>query len=325
MTPCPWLQVKILQIIQMFPPPPANSQLLNDINSQIKRIYKFVEVTKHVNKNNSDHSILFEAINLAIMYEHHTPRQIRVDTVRLLSKFIGVKEPNIRYLALECLAKLKPIHLETDRNLIKNNLETFLSGLKEKDISIRKRALDTIFCLCNQDVAGEVVNELLDHLQENDYDLMEIMVLKVAILAEKFAINLSWYIDVIIKLIEFAGDYVDEDLWFRVAQMVTGFGDSETEPDENLQKFAVLKMFDVMRTPSLHEAMIKIGAYVLSEFGHLIAGEAGKDHQSQFILIKNKMSECSTGGKAIILTAFMKMTRHSPAIKPQVKEVFRAY
>ena len=63
-----------MQIIQLFPPPPQNSQLLNDINSQIKRIYKFVEVTKHVNKNNSDHSILFEAINLAIMYEHHTPR-----------------------------------------------------------------------------------------------------------------------------------------------------------------------------------------------------------------------------------------------------------
>ena len=67
---------------------------------------------------------------------------------------------------------------------------------------------------------------------------MELMVLKIAILAEKFAINLSWYIDVIIKLIEFAGDYVDEDLWFRVAQMVTGFGDSEVETDENLQRFA---------------------------------------------------------------------------------------
>lgn len=46
-------------------------------------------------------------------------------------------------------------------------------------------------------------------------------------MAEKFAINLSWYIDVIIKLIEFAGDKVDEDLWFRVAQMVTGFGSAE--------------------------------------------------------------------------------------------------
>ena len=61
------------------------------------------------------------------------------------------------------MAKLKPIHLEADRNLIKDNLETFFSGLKEKDISIRKRALDTIFYLCNQEVAPEVVNELLDH------------------------------------------------------------------------------------------------------------------------------------------------------------------
>jgi hypothetical protein len=31
-----------------------------------------------------------------------------------------------------------------------------------------------------------------------------------------------------------------------------------------------------MRTPSLHEAMIKIGSYVLSEFGYLIASEPGK-------------------------------------------------
>ena len=276
MTPCPWLQVKILQILQSMPPPVGDNDLLSTINGQIKRIYKYVEVTKHVNKNNSDHSILFEAINLAIIYEHHVPRQTRTETVKLLSKFIGVKEPNIRYLALECLAKLKPIHLDSDRNLIRDNLETFFSGLREKDISIRKRALDTIFYLCNSSVAGEVVNELLDHLQENDYELMEIMVLKIAILAEKFAVNLSWYIDVIIKLIEFAGDYVDEDLWFRVAQMVTGFGDAETEADENLQKYAAIKMFDVMRTPSLHEAMVKIGTYVLSEFGYLIANEPGK-------------------------------------------------
>ena len=57
----------------------------------------------------------------------------------------------------------------------------------------------------------------MDHLSDNDYSLMEEMVLKVAILAEKFAPSLSWYIDVIIKLIEFGGDYVDEDIWFRVA------------------------------------------------------------------------------------------------------------
>ena len=76
-------------------------------------------------------------------------------------------------------------------------------------------------------MSAEVVNEILDYLQENDYELKEEIVLKVAILAEKFAENLNWYIDVIIKLIEYAGDYVNEDLWFRVAQIITGFGQQE--------------------------------------------------------------------------------------------------
>jgi AP-2 complex subunit alpha len=66
-------------------------------------------------------------------------------------------------------------------------LPTILVSLKDPDISIRRRALDLLFALCDQQSAGEVVNELLDYLQENDYELKEEMVLKIAILAEKFA------------------------------------------------------------------------------------------------------------------------------------------
>ena len=94
----------------------------------------------------------------------------------------------------------------------------FLSGLKEPDISIRKSALDNLFKLATEGTSSEIINELLDHIQDaNDFAIMEEMVLKVAILAERFAVNLNWYIDVIIKLIEYAGDYTSEDLWFRVA------------------------------------------------------------------------------------------------------------
>jgi len=74
-------------------------------------------------------------------------------------------------------------------------------------------------------------------------------------------------------------------------------------------------MFDVMKTPSLHEAMIKIGAYVLSEFGYLIASHTGKGFPEQFALIEKKLYTCSSQGKALLLTAFMKMTKHSDAIK----------
>lgn len=67
MTPCPWLQIKIMKILQHFPAPSGND--LNNINRILyNNIATQVQVTKNINKNNSDHSILFEAFNLAIHY-----------------------------------------------------------------------------------------------------------------------------------------------------------------------------------------------------------------------------------------------------------------
>lgn len=44
-------------------------------------------------------------------------------------------------------------------------------------------------------------------------------------------------------------------------------------------------MFDLLLIPSLHENMVKIGAYVLSEFGHLITDMQDKSVEKQFDLI----------------------------------------
>lgn len=57
-----------------------------------------------------------------------------------------------------------------------------------------------------------MVNELLAYLNEDDYALKEELVLKIAILAERFALNLNWYVDVVIKLIELEGNYVSKEI-----------------------------------------------------------------------------------------------------------------
>ena len=96
----------------MFPPP-QNTKLCSDIGKLVRRVFLTTDVTKHVNKNNSDHSILFEAINLVLKYDTSLTEDIIKDTINLLSKFIAVKEPNIRCLALEALTKTKPHHMTT--------------------------------------------------------------------------------------------------------------------------------------------------------------------------------------------------------------------
>lgn len=45
-------------------------------------------------------------------------------------------------------------------------------------------------------------------------------VLKIAILAEKFASDFTWYVDMILNLIRLAGDYVSEEVWYRIIQII---------------------------------------------------------------------------------------------------------
>ena len=308
-TACPWLQVKLLKLLQLFPPPEGKREL-NQINEIMMKIMNRTEVTKNVNKNNSDHSILFEVFNLIIHYGDASFEILRLDTIKLLGQYVEVREPNIRYLALETMSRCSTI--DKKNQLIKKYMNIFFKNLRDKDISIRKIALNSLFSLCDAQMSGEVVNEILDYLQENDYELKEEIVLKVAILAEKFADNLNWYIDVIIKLIEFVGDYVNEDLWFRVAQIITGFGDAE--PNNQLQRYAALKLFDVLKTRSLHETMVKIGAYVISEFGPLIVQD-GKSYKDQFQLLESHFYNVQNATKAQLITSYMKMLKNAPELK----------
>ena len=61
--------------------------------------------------------------------------------------------------------------------------------------------------------------------------------LKVAILAEKYAADYTWYVDVILNLIRIAGDYVSEEVWYRVIQIVVN--------REDVQGYAAKTVFEV--------------------------------------------------------------------------------
>ena len=64
-----------------------------------------------------------------------------------------------------------------------------------------------------------------------------LQVLKVAILAEKYATDYKWYVDVILNLIRLAGDYVSEEVWYRVIQIVIN--------REDVQGYAAKTVFEV--------------------------------------------------------------------------------
>jgi hypothetical protein len=66
-----------------------------------------------------------------------------------------------------------------------------------------------------------------------------LQVLKIAILSEKYAHDYTWYVDTILNLIRLAGDYVSEEVWYRIVQVVIN--------TQEVQGYAAKTCFEVSR------------------------------------------------------------------------------
>ncbi|KAL6967099.1 hypothetical protein U1Q18_032902 [Sarracenia purpurea var. burkii] len=314
--PSPWLQVKTMRALQYFPTieDPNTRRALFEV---LQRILMGTDVVKNVNKNNASHAVLFEA--LALVMHLDAEKEMMSQCVALLGKFIAVREPNIRYLGLENMTRMLMV---TDvQDIIKRHQAQIITSLKDPDISIRRRALDLLYGMCDVSNAKDIVEELLQYLSSADFAMREELSLKAAILAEKFAPDLSWYVDVILQLIDKAGDFVSDDIWFRVVQFVTN--------NEDLQPYAAVKAREYLDKPAIHETMVKVSAYILGEYSHLLARRPGCSPKEIFSIIHEKLPTVSTSTIPILLSTFAKILMHTqpsdPELQHQVWAIFRKY
>lgn len=67
--------------------------------------------------------------------------------------------------------------------------KSIISSLSDPDISIRRRALDLLFAMCNSQNVTDIVGELLQYLDIADLSMREELVLKCALLAERCAMT----------------------------------------------------------------------------------------------------------------------------------------
>eukprot|EP00250_Pteridium_aquilinum_P009920 c19029_g1_i1 orf=654-3710(-) len=305
--PSPWLQVKTMRALQYFPTieDPNTRRSLFEV---LHRILMGTDVVKNVNKNNAAHAVLFEA--LALVMHLDAEKEMMSQCVAILGKFIAVREPNIRYLGLENMTRML---LVTDvQESIKRHQAQIITSLKDPDISIRRRALDLLYGMCDVTNAKDIVEELLQYLTTADFGIREELALKAAILAEKFAPDLLWYVDVILQLIDKAGDFISDDIWYRVVQFVTN--------NDDLQAYAALKARDYLSKPAAHETMVKVGGYLLGEYSHLLARTPGCTPKEIFLIVHDKFPTVSTATKALLLSAYIKILLHSQPSDPDLQE-----
>ncbi|XP_041093672.1 AP-2 complex subunit alpha-1 isoform X2 [Polyodon spathula] len=313
--PAPWLSVKLLRLLQCYPPPEEGAvkgRLVECLETILNKAQEPPK-SKKVQHSNAKNAILFEAISLVIHYDSEPNLLVRA--CNQLGQFLQHRETNLRYLALESMCTLASS--EFSHEAVKTHIETVITALQtERDVSVRQRAADLLYAMCDRSNAKQIVAEKLSYLETADYSIREETVLKVAVLAEKYAVDYSWYVDTILNLIRIAGDYVSEEVWYRVIQIVINRDD--------VQGYAAKTVFEALQAPACHENMVKVGGYILGEFGNLIAGDPRSSPLVQFNLLHSKFHLCSVPTRALLLSAYIKFINLFPETKPTIQEVLRS-
>ncbi|KAF8821456.1 adaptin n terminal region domain-containing protein [Cardiosporidium cionae] len=333
--PAPWLQVKLLRMLQFLPPPSVMDSVVfinevirklilrhptqsipNPANFSRRRNRQFLEA---MNRFNIGHAILFEAINVGIHYENSLDLEIKEMVITKLGTLLTLKEPNVRYIGLDAMARMA--YDPVAAGSLKRYTDQIISQLREGDISIKRQSLNLLYGLCDKENWSYIINELLNILKNADNVMQEELVLKIAILVEKNAPDLSWYVDVVFRMFEYAPDYVAEDVWYRVVQVVTGF-DEDSAPKE-LQEYAAQKAFDYLSVEFVYEPVVKMGAYLLGEFGHQISKDV--TGQEIFTILKKHITLSSPTTKGMIFVALSKLSNVFPELQEEVVQLLEEF
>jgi hypothetical protein len=331
--PAPWLQVKLLKFLQLFPPP-NDSQVLENLNECLKRIIDTAVVAKgpKINHKNAFNAVFFEAVNTVIHL--NTNRSLMKEAMKYLGEFMSDAITNFRYLGLEAMKRIALLSsAELDANDKSNGLtstqglsleqyqEKVIIALQDPDISIRRRALDLLYGMCNRKTSKVIVLELLGYLQSlnvnisADFAIREELVLKIALLVEKYAPSHKWYVDIMLKLITLAGDVMSDEISFRVIRVVTNHTD--------IQEYATRTLFTAMLQPNCNETTVRIGGYLLGEFGNLIRDNVNSTPEKQIELLRSKFLTVSESTRAMLLTTFIKLVNLYPEQTARIMEIFK--
>ena len=256
----PFLQVKLLEILYYFGK--NNADASDEMNDLLASISTNTEANK-----NTGNAVLYELVRTIIGIESNSGLKALGSSI--LGKFLGHKDNNYKYIALNTLQEVAKI----DLNSVQKHKNVILDCLKDSDISIKRRALDLVYVIINSSNIKPIMKECLNFLLVAENDIKLELTSKLCHSLEKYSPSLKWEIDTLTKMLCLAGNFVTDETVSSVTNLIV------STPE--LCLYAVHKLFIAMKSNLGQEGLIKVGVYILGEFGDVLVNNpaTGPDNE----------------------------------------------
>ena len=194
----PYLQAKILRLLQVLGHgSPEASDAMSDVLAQV--------ATNTESSRSAGNAILYECVRTIMAID--SIGGLRVLAVNTLGRFLSHRDNNIRYVALNTLAKVVAV----DAQAVQRHRAIIVDCVKDSDASIRKKALELVYALVNEGNVRALTSELLDYLRVCDPDFKPDLTAKICTLVMQYAPDKRWYVDSMVRVLREAGSYVKEE------------------------------------------------------------------------------------------------------------------
>jgi AP-1 complex subunit gamma-1 len=286
----PFLQVKLLRLLRVLGAGDAEaSDAMSDVLANV--------ASNTDGSKNAGNAILYEAVGAIIGVE--SVGGLRVLAVNILGRFLANKDNNIRYVALNTLAKVVAV----DTQAVQRHRATIVECVKDSDVTIRRSALQLVYNLVNENNITTLAKELLDYLSVADPEFKHDLTRRIARLVARFAPDRRWHIDTFVELLLKGGGYVADEEGRAFIQLVTATPDLQGYAGRALYRTAS----DTWRT---HYQVAAVAAWVLGEYGDVVVARGNR--------VVNEAELVVSPRDVVSLLQSMLADVHSPAPVKQV-------
>lgn len=268
----PFLQVQILTLLRLLGANDVKaSEEMNDVLAQV--------ATNTETSKNAGNAILYECVQTIMAVE--SDDGLRVLAVNILGRFLLNRDNNIRYVALNTLAKCIADGQQAARvsgssggedgedantaaSALQRHRTTVVDCLKDPDISIRQRALELIYHLVNQENVEALTAELLNYLvlcpREHRGDICT----RVLRVVDKFSPDDRWRVDTLITMLTIAGRECKSSVQSATVVYIS-------QSSEDLRAYAVHKLLKAIRDDDGSQwGLLNVGIWSIGEYGDLL-------------------------------------------------------
>ncbi|KAK3223281.1 hypothetical protein Dsin_010306 [Dipteronia sinensis] len=308
----PFLHIRLLRLLRELGHGDADaSDCMNDILAQV--------ATKTESNKNAGNAILYECVETIMSIEDNGG--LRVLAINILGRFLSNRDNNIRYVALNMLMKA----IAVDAQAVQRHRATILECVKDSDASIRKRALELVYLLVNENNVKPLTKELTEYLEVSDQEFKGDLTAKICSIVEKFSPEKIWYIDQMLKVLSEAGNFVKDEVWHALVVVISNASD--------LHGYTVRAFYRALQASAEQESLVRVAVWCIGEYGDMLVNNVGmlniEDPITQVtesdaadvveVAIKSHNLDLTT--KAMAMIALLKLSSRFPSCSERIKDI----